>query len=249
MKNLGLQLYSVKELAQKDFIGTLKEVAEVGYDGVEFAGFFNTPAKELKKALDDLNLTPCGSHTGIDLLQNSLDEVIEYNLEIGNRYIVCPGIPPHMRDSADAYKRLGELFNRIGQRCKQHGIQFAYHNHAFEFEKFDGEYGLDILMSNTDPELVHLELDTFWVEYCGLKSVDFMRKYPQQCSSLIHIKDLKSTDKKVSTAIGSGIMDFVEIVRVGKELGIKWYIVEQEEFEIPQLESIRQSLNYMRSIL
>jgi sugar phosphate isomerase/epimerase len=141
------------------------------------------------------------------------------------------------------------MFNKIGQRCKQHGIQFAYHNHAFEFEKFDGEYGLDILMSHTDPELVHLELDTFWVEYCGLKSVDFMRKYPQQCSSLIHIKDLKSMDEKVSTEIGSGIMDFVEIVRVGKQLGIKWYIVEQEEFEKPQLESIKQSLNYMRSIL
>lgn len=249
MANLGLQLYSIKELTQKDFIGTLKEVANIGYDGVEFAGFFNTPAKELKKALDDLNLIPCGSHTGIDLLQNNLDEVIEYNLEIGNRYIVCPGIPHHMRDSADAYKRLGELFNKIGQRCKENGIQFAYHNHDFEFEKFDKQYGLDILMSHTDPDLVHLELDTFWVEYCGLKAVDFMRKYPQQCSSLIHIKDLKSMDEKVSTEIGSGIMDFVEIVRVGKELGIKWYIVEQEEFEKPQLESIKQSLNYLRNIL
>lgn len=249
MKNLGLQLYSVKELTEKDFIGTLKEVAKVGYDGVEFAGFFNTPAKELKKALDDLNLIPCGSHTGIDLLQNNLYEVIDYNLEIGNRYIVCPGIPPRMRDSADAYKKLAELFNEIGRRCKQDGIQFAYHNHAFEFEKFDGEYGLDILMSHTDPDLVHLELDTFWVEYCGLKSVDFMKKYPKQCSSLIHIKDLKSMDNKVSTEIGSGIMDFVEIVKVAKELGTKWYIVEQEEFEIPQLESIKQSLDYMRSIL
>lgn len=249
MKNLGLQLYSVKELTQKDFIGTLNEVAEVGYDGVEFAGFFNTPAGELKKALDDLSLAPCGSHTSIDLLQNSLDDVIEYNLEIGNSYIVCPGLPLHMRDSADAYRRLGDLFNKIGQRCKEHGIQFAYHNHDFEFEKFDGQYGLDILLSNTDPDLVHLELDTFWVEYRGLKSLDFMKKYRQQCSSLIHIKDLKSMDEKVSTEIGNGIMDFVEIVQLGKELGIKWYIVEQEEFEIPQLESIRQSLTYMRSIL
>jgi sugar phosphate isomerase/epimerase len=216
---------------------------------VEFAGFFDTPAKDLKKALEDLNLKPCGSHTGIDLLQNNLDEVIQYNLEIGNPYIICPGLPPHMRDSADAYRKLADLFNKIGEECKRHGLQFAYHNHDFEFKKFDGEYGLDILLSNTQPDLVHMELDTFWVEYCGLKSVDFMRKYPQQCSTLIHIKDLKSMEDKVSTEIGNGIMDFVEIVKLGKELGIKWYIVEQEEFEKPQLESIEESLKYLRSIL
>ncbi|NLO82541.1 MAG: sugar phosphate isomerase/epimerase [Clostridiales bacterium] len=249
MEGIGLQLYSIKELTEKDLIGALKEVARIGYDGVEFAGFFDTPAKELKKALNDLNLKPCGSHTGIDLLQNKLEDVIQYNLEIGNSYIVCPGLPPHMRDSADAYRRLADLFNQIGQQCKRHGIQFAYHNHDFEFQKFNGEYGLDILLSNTDPDLVHMELDTFWVEYCGLKSVDFMRKYRQQCSSLIHIKDLKSMDEKISTEIGKGIMDFVEIVELGKELGIKWYIVEQEEFEIPQLESIQISLEYLRSIL
>jgi sugar phosphate isomerase/epimerase len=249
MENLGLQLYSIKELTEKDFIGTLKKVAEIGYDGVEFAGFFDTPAKELKKTLDDLYLAPCGSHTGIDLLQNEFNKVIEYNLEIENPYIVCPGLPTHMRDSADAYKRLADEFNEIGQRCKEHGIQFAYHNHDFEFEKFNGEYGLDILLSNTQRDLVHMELDTFWVEYCGLRSIDFIKKYREQCSSLIHIKDLKSMDQKISTEIGKGIMNFKEIIQLGKEIGIKWYIVEQEEFEIPQLESIQQSLEYMRSIL
>ena len=249
MAKIGLQLYSIKELTEKDFFGTLEQVARIGYHGVEFAGFFDATASDLKKVLDDSGIVACGSHTGIDALEQELNKVIDYNLEIENPYIICPGLPVHMRDSYDAYMKLADKFNDIGQKCKDQGIQFGYHNHDFEFEKFNGQYGLDILLSNTDADLVHMELDTFWVEYTGLKSVDFMKKYPKQHSSLIHIKDMKSLDDKVNTEIGSGIMDFVEITNLAKELGVKWYIVEQEEFDIPQLESIEKSLEYLKNIL
>lgn len=249
MSKIGLQLYSIKELTEKDFLGTLREVGEIGYDGVEFAGFFNTPAKELKKVMDDIGLVPCGSHTAVDLLKEDLDNVIEYNLEINNPYIICPSLPKEMCDSADAYKETAQLFNEIGQKCKDNGLQFGYHNHAFEFEKFDGQYGLDILLSNTDPQLVQMELDTYWVEYAGLKSVDFMNKYSEHFKTLIHIKDMKSLEDKVNTEIGKGVIDFKEIVQVAKDLGIQWYIVEQEAFDIPQLDSIKESLEYLRGIL
>lgn len=249
MRRIGLQLYSIKELTEKDFFGTLSKVAKIGYDGVEFAGFFDTPASELKKVLDDSGIVPCGSHTGIDVLKEDLNKVLDYNLEIKNPYIICPGLPEHMRDSYDAYMRTADEFNEIGQRCKDQGIQFGYHNHDIEFEEFKGQRGLDILLSNTDTDLVHMELDTFWVEYTGLKSVDFMKKYPKQHSSFIHIKDMKDWDNKINTEIGSGVMDFIEITNLAKKLGTKWYIVEQEEFDIPQLESIEKSLNYLRNIL
>ena len=249
MSKIGLQLYSIKELTQEDFLGTLKKVGEIGYDGVEFAGFFDTPASDLKKVLDDSDLVPCGSHTGIELLQDNLDETIEYNLEIGNPYIICPFLPEHMRDSAGAYKEIAQLFNEIGQRCSDNGLQFGYHNHDFEFKKFDGQYGLDILLSNTDPKLVQMELDTFWVEYTGLKAIDFMKKYPEHFKSLIHIKDMKSLDDKTNTEIGKGVMDFKEIIEVARDLEIEWYIVEQESFDIPQLESIKESLEYLRTIV
>ncbi len=249
MSKIGLQLYSIKELTQEDFLGTLEKVAKIGYDGVEFAGFFNTPAGELAKVLKDLNLEPAGSHTGLNMLQgDNLKSTIEYNLAINNRYIVCPGLPKSAWESAEAWKRTAELFNEIGRQCKDNGIQFGYHNHDFEFQKFDGEYGLDILVANTDPDLVHIELDTFWVEYTGLRSVDFMKKYGKRCS-LLHLKDMKSWDEKVNTEIGKGVMDFKEIVALAKELGTVWYTVEQEEFEIPQLQSIEESLKYVRSIL
>jgi sugar phosphate isomerase/epimerase len=248
MKNIALQLYSIKELTSVDFIGTLEKVAKVGYNGVEFAGYFNTPAKELKKALDSFNLKAAGSHIGIGAITENLDAVIDYSLQINDPYIICPGLPVHMRDSSDAYKKLAELFNKVGQKCKDNGIQFGYHNHDFEFEKFDGEYGLDILFGNTESELVHMELDTFWVEYTGLKSLDFINKYKERCS-ILHIKDMKSLENKVNTEIGKGIMEFKPMVEAGKSYGVKWYTVEQEEFEIPQLQSIQESYDYLKSIL
>lgn len=249
MGKIGLQLYSIKEFTQNDFLGTLKEIGKIGYDGVEFAGFFDTPAKDLKAVMEDSGLKPCGSHTGIDILQSDLDGVIEYNKAIGNSYIICPGLPEHMRDSADAYKRTAKLFNEIGQKCRANGLKFGYHNHAFEFEKIDGQYGLDILLSNTDPRLVQMELDTYWVEYADLKAVDFMKKYPEHIRSLIHIKDMKSSEDRGNTEIGKGIIDFKEITQVARELGVEWYIVEQEAFDIPQLKSIEESLEYLRGIV
>ena len=248
MEKIGLQLYSIKELTSTDFPGTLEKVAKIGYDGVEFAGTFNTPAPKLKEALADLGLKPAGSHIGIDRLKNELDSVIAYSLEIGDPYIICPGLPEDMHCSTDAWLKTAELFNQIGSKCKENGIGFGYHNHEFEFKSFDGIYGLDLLMDNTRPELVFLELDTFWVEYVGLRSVDFIEKYKERCS-ILHIKDMKSLQEKVNTEIGKGIMDFKGITALGKKYGVQWYTVEQEEYEIPQLESIEESLRYLRKIV
>jgi len=248
MGKIGLQLYSIKELLQNDFFGTIEKVAKIGYDGVEFAGFFNTSAKELKKVLDSNNIVTCGSHTGIDLLINDLDNVIQYNLEIENPYIICPGLPKDMTSSAEAWKKTAELFNNIGAKCKENDIQFGYHNHAHEFNMFEGQYAYDILAENTISNLVCLEIDTFWVEYAGLKSVDFMNKYSNRLP-LLHIKEMKSLSEKKNTEIGKGIMDFKEIVNLGKKYGTEWYIVEQEYFEIPQLQSIEDSLTYLKTLI
>jgi sugar phosphate isomerase/epimerase len=248
MEKIALQLYSIKELTEKDFLGTLKKVAEVGYAGVEFAGFFNTPARELRKVLDDLNLKAAGSHAGPDALKADLEALIEYALEIGNPYLIAPWMPEEMRNSADAYKRTGELFNQIGSKCKENGLKFGYHNHEFEFEKFGGEYGLDLLVANTQPDHLFIELDTFWVEYSGLKSVDFINKYKERCA-ILHIKEMMSLEQKVNTEIGKGIMDFKGITAAGKKYGAEWYTVEQEEFEIDQLQSIRESYGYLKGIL
>jgi sugar phosphate isomerase/epimerase len=248
MDPIALQLYSIKELTQADFIGTLQKVAEMGYDGVEFAGYFGTPAKDLKKALNGFGLKAAGSHVGIDDLKHDLNQAIEYSLEIASPYIICPGIPEEMRSSEDDYLRTADLFNKVGQRCKESGIQFGYHNHDFEFLQFAGEYGLDLLVQNTEPELLFVELDTYWVEFSGLRSIDFIEKYKERCR-ILHIKDMKSLADKRNTEIGAGIMDFKAIIAAAQKQGVQWYTVEQEEFEIDQLRSIEESIKYLRTII
>ena len=248
MEKVALQLYSVKELTKKDFLGTLADVAKIGYDGVEFAGYFDTPARKLKQSLDEVGLKAAGSHISIDTLNSELDKAIEYSLEIENPFIICPYLPDNMRNSINAYKRTAEFFNQVGLKCNDNGIAFGYHNHDFEFERFDGVYGLDILVNNTEADLMFVELDTFWVEYMDLKSIDFIEKYKERCS-ILHIKDMKSLEEKNNIEIGKGIIDFNKIISLGRNYGVKWFTVEQEYFEIPQILSIKESLSYLRKIL
>lgn len=248
MKNIALQLYSINKLTQNDFFGTLKKVAQIGYTGVEFAGYFNTPAIQLKSVMDKLGLKSAGSHIGFSELIDNIDKVIEYSLIIESSNIICPGLPSDFTDSPEGYKRAAEIFNEIGEKCKQNNIQFAYHNHDIEFKKFNNEYGIDILLQNTQKDLVHFEIDTYWVEYGGNSAVDFINKYKDRCS-LLHIKDLKSRQDKRDTEIGKGIIDFNEVITLGEKYNTKWYIVEQEDFEIPLLESVSQSYSYLSSIL
>jgi sugar phosphate isomerase/epimerase len=248
MDPVALQLYSIKELTQVDFLGTLEKVAKMGYDGVEFAGYFDTSAKDLKKVLNGVGLQAAGSHIGIDALKSDLERSIDYALEIENPYIICPGIPEEMRSSKDDYIRTADFFNKVGQRCKENGIQFGYHNHDFEFEQFNGVYGLDLLVNHTEKALLFVELDTYWVEFSGLRSIDFIEKYGERCR-ILHIKDMKSLADKRNTEIGAGIMDFKSIIPAGQKQGVQWYTVEQEEYEIPQLRSIQESLNYLKSLI
>jgi Xylose isomerase-like TIM barrel. len=248
MSKIGLQLYSIKEETQKDFFGALKKVAEIGYEGVEFAGYFNTPAQDLKKALDQYGLQAAGSHIGIDQLMNNLPAVIEYSKTIGDPFIICPGLPKSMCDSIESYKRTAQILTDIGRQCNENGIQFGYHNHAFEFETFDGKTGFDLLFENSDPDAVKIELDTFWAEYAGYRSVDIINKYGSRCICL-HIKDMKSWDDKINTEIGCGVMDFKNIIAAGKKYGIEWYTVEQEEFQRPLFESIEISYKNLKQLL
>jgi sugar phosphate isomerase/epimerase len=243
MAKIGLQLYSIKEIASKNFFGAIELAAASGYDGVEFAGFFDTPAKELVKCMQDNNIVPCGSHTSIDLLTDEFEKTVEYNLAIGNKYIVVPWIPENMRDSRDAWLATAEKFNKLNEKLKRNKLKFGYHNHAFEFELFNGKYGYDIFAENTSKDII-LEIDLYWVEYPGLSAVEYVKKYRNRLE-LLHIKDL--AEDKTSTEIGKGKIDFRQIIEDATDTD--WHIVEQEHFTIPQEESIKISSEYLRGLL
>ncbi len=235
--SIGLQLYTVRQDTAKDFEGTLEKVAEVGYKGVEFAGYGGLSASRMKSLLDRLGLKPCGSHVGIDDLKNKLDEVIEYNLEIGNQYIICPWAS---YESKEDFHEMARFLNGIGERCRAKGLYFGYHNHAQEFACFDGVYGLDILYQETDPELVKAEIDVYWVKYAGLDPLEVLKKYAGRIP-LIHFKDMDAGEKREMTEVGNGIIDFKAIADFGKKNDAKWFIVEQDVCRRPALESIKIS--------
>ncbi len=248
MKNIALQMYSLHQLTPVDFLGTLKSVAEIGYKAVEFAGYFNTPANVLKRTLKDLELVPAASHIWYKDLKDNPEKVIEYSLEIGNHKIICTHFPEELHISSDSWKRKAEIINSISEKCKRSGIECGYQNHGFEFKQFEGKYALDILMENTQPDLMFLELETFFVEYCGLSSTELINKYKPRCK-MLHLKDMKLKGEMLNTEIGSGLINFKDIVAAGNENNAEYYIVKQENYEIPPLDSIAQSLKYVQSLL
>jgi len=245
-KPIALQFYSVRDESSKDFVGTLEKVAEIGYDGIEFAGFGGLKASELKGHLERLGLKAVGNHTPMDQLRNNLDEVIEYNLEIGSKYITCPYFKS---DSKEGYLEVAKFFDIVGEKCRERGLVFCYHNHDFEFTKFDGVYALDLIYENTSPENLQAEIDTYWVNYAGVNEVEYVLKYAGRCP-LVHIKDRKdSPDRYAFTEVGTGIIDIKGVVSAAEKVGAEWLIIEQDRCEIPSLKSVEISFNNLKKIV
>ncbi len=249
MSKIGLQLYSLREETEKDFLGAIQKMADLGYEGVQFAGFYDTPASEVKRTLDDNRLVSAGAHIGFSqLLGEEWPKTFDFQHGIGNNLIICPAIPEDKRQSADDYKRIAEAFNTIGQTCKGEGFVFGYHNHDFEFTRFGDKTGFDLLFEHTDPDLVKMELDCYWAESANWATVEIIHKYQERIVSL-HIKDMKMEDgHKKGTEVGYGKLDFEAIMRAAEEYGISWLIVEQEEFERNPYESLSINLENLQRI-
>lgn len=249
LENIGLQLWSIREEAEKDLLGTIRTVSEMGYKGVQFAGFFENDANDVKIKLDKYNIKPAGAHVQIDLLRDQLDETLKYHQIIGNDLIIVPWLPEEFRTTKDDYLRTAELLNGIGKKLYDRGFTLAYHNHDFEFNSFEGKTGLDILFEHTEPNHLKMELDCFWATYTKHDPLDIIDKYAHRCVSL-HIKDLQTNeDKPISTEIGKGSLPLNEYVNKGKEVGVKWMIVEQEHFTKDPLESAEENAVAIRQMI
>ncbi|NLD87390.1 MAG: sugar phosphate isomerase/epimerase [Clostridiales bacterium] len=245
----AIQLYSIRDMMALDVFSTLKTVAEAGYTGVEFAGYFGVSHKDMRAALDEYGLVTAGTHTGIDALSDeNIEATIEYNLAIGNENLVVPGLPREMTESPEAYKRTAELFGKLGERLAKDKIMLYYHNHAHEFTPYGDGYLIDIFFENTCPETLRMQLDTYWAAYAGVDSVAVMKKYGTRCD-LLHLKDMLPREDKRCTELGRGIMPLNDIIAQGKVNGVKWYIMEQEDFDIPEIESITVSAKFLRDNL
>lgn len=248
---IALQLYTLREELKRDFWGVVRQVAEMGYEGVQISGFEfdaeNTPER-LKRFLDEVGLQSAGRHVALSRLEGDLETVFAESQALKDPYIICPFLPEERRRTAEDWKRTAELFNRLGALCKDRGFIFGYHNHAFEFQSFEGRRGLDILIEETDPNLVTFEIDTYWVQYGGGDPVEYIRRCAGRIP-LVHLKDMTGDERRFFAEVGEGILDWKSILPACEEAGVQWYIVEQDRCERPPLESVRISLQNLRHML
>lgn len=247
MGKIGLQLYTVRQETARDFLGTIEKVGRMGYQGVEFAGYFGTSARELKKTLDSAGLEAAGTTLQWAVLENGLEASIEYCRLIDCPAIICPWIDQSIRQSLEDFKQIVEQFHSFGRMCRASGMQFLHHIHGFEFEPVGGTCLMDYLLENTDPGLVNFEIDVYWVEHAGVDSVQFMHKHAGRCP-YIHFKDTKDKQNFQDTEVGEGVIDMPSIMRLGKAHQAEWFIVEQEAFDIPPMQSIEISLKNLRKM-
>lgn len=238
--SVALQLYSLRVEFKENYKDTLKKVSDLGFDGVEFAGFYNIKAEDMKETLDEYNLKVAGSHTSYDLLLHNLDEVIEYNKIIGNKHIICPYCV--FPDEA-ALEEIIENFHKIGKRLEEEGLNFAYHNHSHEFEKMNDKYILDIIFEKCDK--VVPELDVYWV-YRGLEDPSaYIKKYSDRMH-LVHIKD---GNMEAGTAIGEGEVDIASVIATLDETKIQWLVVEDETLYPDSFSSVARSIKNLGTLL
>lgn len=246
LSRIGVQLYTVRTELAKDFEGTLGKVAALGYQEVEFAGYYNRTPQQVREVLKRHRLASPAAHIPIGDLRDKMSAVIDAAKTIGHRYVICPWLDPNERRSLDDYKRHAELFNRAGEACQKAGLQFGYHNHDFEFHQLGGQMPYDLLLKECDPKLVKMELDLYWVARGGQDALAYFKRQPGRFE-LVHVKDLERGGKQAAVEVGRGSLDFKSIFAESGRAGIKHYFVEQDEPQQP-LESIRVSIEYLRKL-
>lgn len=242
---VALQLYTVRDEMAADYVGTLRKVAAMGYPAVQLGDYGGYSAQELKRILGDLNLKPIGSHVNLDSLEANADKEISYCLEVGTIDVVIPYLAAERRANKDGYLKLAESMNRVGARCQALGARLSYHNHAFEYEKMDGQYALDILFANTNPELVKWEPDVYWIQFGHEDPASYIRKYAGRVP-LIHLKDMTDGQEPTWAEVGEGILDWPAIFSACEVAGAEAYIVEQDRCKGSSLDSSALSLGHLR---
>jgi sugar phosphate isomerase/epimerase len=240
MPNLALQLYSLRNEAAKDPEGILLQVPGLGYRDIEFASDYGWTAEKWNELLGRTGLSVVGAHTLLPDLESKFDSIVEFHKKIGNSRLIVPWLAESWRTLA-GYQEIARSLNQWGKRVRDAGLTFHYHNHDFEFKKVsDGSTGMEILVKETDPALVHFEVDTYWVEKSGQDAFEYLKKYEPRVS-LIHAKELRKRDQ-ADVAAGQGDINFKGIIPLAVKRG--WPIVVEYEGE-NALRVVRESAQYL----
>ena len=243
---LGCCVYTVRDEFAKDPYATLYALADMGYTATEIGDFTTLGSRELKNALRKAGLSLSCIHFAIEYQEAWTRHILEFADMLGSRYIGYPALRAGKADSAEGYKEEAEVMNKLGKIYKANGFMMLYHNHDFEFKRFGGQYGLDILREYTDPELVSFELDTYWIARGGECPQEYMKKFAGRVP-VVHCKDKAEDD--FFAPVGEGTLDFPAIVAAAREIGATTFLVEQDAWRRPSLECARSSYEYLSTLL
>ena len=240
----GLQLYTLWQAMAEDFEGPLARVAEMGYSEMEFAGYYGRDAATARETLDANGLVSPASHIQLNIIRENLAQEIDFAAALGQRFLVVPALPGNER-SLDDYRRHAETLNNAGEQCRRSGLKMGYHNHDFEFEPTDGRIPYEILLEDTDPELVDMELDLFWIVHAGHDPLAWFAAHPGRFS-MLHVKD--RTADGVMADVGSGAIDFATIFAQAQTAGIEHYFVEHDNPGGDGFASVANSVGHLREL-
>ena len=281
---LGIQLFSIPKMLSENFEGGLKMLAAQGYKELELfgpypfsaesaqkgweaagkmlgfsgSGYFGKSATEVKKLLKENGLTTPGTHTDLDTLENNMGALGEAAQIMGWKYVTLPAIPDDRRKTLDDYKRIADAFNKIGENAKKNGLKFGYHNHGYGLKSQNGVMPLEIILKNTDPNLVFFEMDIFWTTCGGVDPIELLNKYPNRYK-MLHLKDMKEKKQfagdggsigdwipmfPLMASAGDGVLDLKGIVKRAKEVGVEHYFVEQDMVANPDV-ALKRSADFL----
>lgn len=227
----------------RDFDGTLARLASMGYQEVEFAGYFDRKPEEVKAILDRHGLAAPSAHVPIEVVRRNWAGTLDVANAIGHRYLVVPWLPEEGRRTLDDYKRVADEFNRLGAEAKRAGIRFAYHNHDFEFAPLDGRIPYDVLLAETDPANLALQLDLLWIVKGGHDPLAYFARYPRRFE-MVHVKDSTGAPEYRQVDVGAGTIDFRRILARREQAGIRHVFVEHDDPAHP-LAFARASYDYL----
>ena len=253
-KALGVQLYTVRDQAEKDLPAVFEAISKIGYREVElYWNVYTHSPKELRRMLADHGLTAPSGHFDYDGLSGKLD----YAQELGVKFVVCPMLPRSMWNSGDDFKKAADQFNKWGADVKKRGMVFGFHNHNYEFKKFGDKTGFETLMERTDPKLVSLEMDCYWISQAGRDPLKMMSELGKRVK-LLHLKDRLpgfGTSQELNeaaehfTEVGAGTLDWKAILDLAEKNGVEHLFVERDSGKTPALESIKIRYENLQKIM
>lgn len=248
---IAAQMYTVRSFTQtaEDLRSTFQKVSAMGYKAIQVSGIGPIDPKLVKEYADEFGLTICATHVPWNRLMNDLEALAAEHKLWNCKYIGLGSLPKEYQTGQDSYREFAKLISGIAITLKeQHDLQFVYHNHDFEFERYDGISGLELLLSETDPA-VGFELDLYWVQAGGGSPVDWIRKVEGRMQ-VVHLKDMAIVDRKqIFAEIGEGNMNYATIIDTCRETGVEWYVVEQDVCRRDPFESLEISLRYLEGLL